>query len=47
MDFDENSVEEEGRPYNIRHRCFYFSKSVLQFVKGATFEIVFRHYLIS
>lgn len=29
MDFDGNSVEEEGKPYNIRHRCFYFSKSVL------------------
>jgi four helix bundle protein len=41
MDFDESKVEEEGKPYNIRHRCFYFSKSVLQFVKGSRFEIVF------
>jgi four helix bundle protein len=42
MDFDENMVEEEnGRPYNIRHRCFYFSKEVLEFVKGTKFPIVF------
>lgn len=41
MDFDENNVEEEGKPYNIRHRCFYFSKSVLQFVKDSKFETVF------
>jgi four helix bundle protein len=42
MDFDGELVEEaEGKPYNIRHRCFCFSKDVLQFVKETKFQIVF------
>jgi four helix bundle protein len=42
MDFDELLVEEDsGRPYNIRHRCFYFSKEVIAFVNGVKFPIVF------
>lgn len=42
MDFDELLVEEEnGKPYNIRHRCFYFSKEVIAFVNEVKFLIVF------
>lgn len=42
MDFDDLLVEEEcGKPYNIRHRCFYFSKEVIEFVNNLKFPIVF------
>lgn len=42
MDFDEDIVSEDvGKPYNIRHRCFYFSKEVIGFVKTVQFKIVF------
>ena len=27
-------VNEEAKPFNIRHRAFYFSKEVIWFVKG-------------
>jgi four helix bundle protein len=33
--------EESEKPYNIRHRCFYFSKAVLSFVKDCRYERVF------
>jgi len=41
MDFENIVVEEDGKPYNIRHRCFYFSKDVINFVQSVKFEIVF------
>ena len=34
-------VEENGKPYNIAHRCFYFSKEVILFVKNCKYERVF------
>ena len=40
MDFD-SLIEEPDKPYNIRHRCFYFSKSVLLFVKDCTYDKVY------
>jgi four helix bundle protein len=30
--------EEAEKPYNIRHRCFYFSKSILRFIKESKYE---------
>jgi four helix bundle protein len=30
-DQDLSILEEEGRPYNIRHRCFHFAKDILRF----------------
>ncbi|MDI3318179.1 four helix bundle protein [Pinibacter soli] len=33
--------EEDSKPYNIRHRCFYFSKEVILFVKDFEYENVF------
>lgn len=42
MEFEDFVMEEGGgKPYNIRHRCFYFSRSVLEFVKTATFKMTF------
>lgn len=34
-------VEEEQRVYNIRHRAFYFSKSVLQLVSETRHEKIY------
>ena len=35
---DSLSFEEAGTPYNIRHRCFYFSKEIVGFVKSHEYE---------
>lgn len=38
-------MEEMGvkgtKPYNTRHRCFYFSKEIILFVKGCRYERVY------
>jgi len=39
--FQDLELNEEGKPYNIRHRSFCFSKSSIQFVKDAIYENVF------
>ena len=31
-------VEEGEKPYNIRHRCFHFSKEVIRFVSECKYE---------
>ena len=40
MDF-ENLIEEPDKPYNIRHRCFFFSKEVIMFVKDCRFDRIY------
>jgi len=35
-------LNEGDKPYKISHRCFYFSKDVILFVKECKYEIVFR-----
>jgi four helix bundle protein len=40
MDF-ENILEETERPYNIRHRCFFFSKEIILFVKECKYDRVY------
>jgi four helix bundle protein len=35
-------IEEEYKPYNIKHRCFYFSKDVVLFVRSCKYEFVFN-----
>jgi len=37
----ENLIEEPGKPYNIRHRCFFFSKEIILFVKESKYDKVF------
>ena len=34
-------LNEEERPYNIRHRCYYFSKGVVLFVKSCRYSQVY------
>ncbi len=35
-------LNEDDKPYKISHRCFYFSKGVILFVKECKYDIVFR-----
>lgn len=39
-EFDAFEVSEGEKPYNIRHRCFFFSKEILFFVKDCKYEKV-------
>lgn len=39
---EERLVEEEDKPYNIRHRCFYFAKDVILFVRDSKYDYVFQ-----
>lgn len=34
-------MKEGERPYNIRHRCFYFSSDIVLFVKESNFDQVY------
>lgn len=40
MEID-NLIEEPDKPYNIRHRSFFFATDVIGFVKDAQYERVF------
>ncbi|MEJ7627441.1 MAG: four helix bundle protein [Ferruginibacter sp.] len=31
-------LNEDQKPYNIGHRCFYFSRDILLFLKGCKYE---------
>ena len=35
-------LNEELKPYNIRHRCYYFSKEIILFVKDCKYDKVFN-----
>ena len=39
--FETFELEEGDKPYNIRHRCYYFSKEVALFVKSCTYDKVY------
>ncbi|HEV8286088.1 MAG TPA: four helix bundle protein [Chitinophagaceae bacterium] len=34
-------LREEEKPYNIRHRCYYFSKEIILFVKRCKYHQVY------
>ena len=34
-------INEKAKPYNIRHRCYYFSKAIILFVKGCRYERIY------
>jgi four helix bundle protein len=37
-----NLIVEEGQPvYNIRHRAFYFSKTVIEFIKDVKYDRIY------
>jgi four helix bundle protein len=40
--FETFEVNEGEKPYNIRHRCYYFSKEVVLFVKGCKYDRVYH-----
>jgi four helix bundle protein len=40
-EFDAFELNEGEKPYNIRHRCFFFSKEILFFVKDCKYEKVY------
>jgi four helix bundle protein len=37
----ETNVKDTRKPYNIRHRAFYFSKEVVLFVKSCRYERIY------
>jgi four helix bundle protein len=41
-EFDIFELQEEQKPYNIRHRCYYFSKEVILFVKECKYDRVYN-----
>ena len=34
-------VKESEKPYNIRHRCYYFSREILFFVKSCRYDKIY------
>jgi four helix bundle protein len=40
--FDTFEMHEDGKPYKISHRCFYFSKEVILFIRECKYETVYR-----
>ncbi|GAA4336576.1 four helix bundle protein [Flaviaesturariibacter amylovorans] len=42
MNFEDLYLLEDGeKPYNIRHRAFHFSKDLVLFIKGASYDRIF------
>ena len=41
QDFYGIELKEGERPYNIRHRCYFFSKEILLFVKECKYDKVY------
>jgi four helix bundle protein len=37
-DFETFEFNEDGKPYNIRHRCFYFSKELIGFIGNSEYD---------
>ena len=35
-------LHEEGKPYKISHRCFYFSKEVIGFMKECKYDRIYH-----
>ena len=42
IEFQDFELNEEGKPYSIRHRSYFFSKEVVLFVKGCQYKQVFH-----
>jgi four helix bundle protein len=40
-EFEAFELNEDNKPYSIKHRCYYFSKEVVLFVKESRFENAF------
>ena len=35
-------LEEAEKPYNIRHRCFHFSKDIIIFIQGTKYDRIYN-----
>jgi four helix bundle protein len=42
QDFESFELKEEEKPYNIRHRCYYFSKEIILFVKRCKYSQIYN-----
>ena len=40
--FDTFELHEDGKPYKISHRCFYFSKEVILFIRDCKYDSIYR-----
>jgi four helix bundle protein len=40
--FDTFELHEDGKPYKISHRCFYFSKEVIMFIRDCKYDSIYR-----
>ncbi|HCL04669.1 MAG TPA: four helix bundle protein [Chitinophagaceae bacterium] len=40
-EFDAFEVNEEEKPYNIRHRCYFFSKEIIFFVRDCKYDRIY------
>ena len=41
-EFETLELKEDEKPYNIRHRCYYFSRDILLFVKDCKYDKVYN-----
>lgn len=39
--FEKFELNEFAKPYNIRHRCFFFSKEIISFVAECKYDRIF------
>lgn len=40
-EFDAFELNEGEKPYNIRHRCFFFSKEIIFFVRDCKYDRIY------
>ena len=40
-EFEASEVNEGEKPYNIRHRCFFFSKEIILFVGDSRYDKIY------
>jgi len=41
-DFETFELNESEKPYSIRHRCYYFSKEVIFFIRDAKYDKIYN-----
>ena len=42
FDFENLVLKEDEKPYKISHRCFYFSKDVIAFIRECKYDKIFH-----
>ncbi len=40
-EFETFELNEDAKPYNIRHRCFFFSKNIIVFVGDCKYDRIY------